>query len=482
MSVEDSKSLKLNMMLNAIKSLMSILFPLISFPYVSRVLGVDNLGQYNFANSIISYFILLAGLGISTYAVREGAKVRDDSKAFENFANQMFSINVISTVFSYVLLAILVITVDKFQNYKTLLLILALQIGFTTIGVEWIYSVYEDYLFITIRSIAIQLVSLFLLFTFVKDANDLIVYSLVSVFANAGACVLNFFWAKRYCHVKFVHSIKWKKHLKPILMLFAMSVTVTLYVSSDITILGFMCSDYAVGIYAVSSKIYTIIKTLISSVLVVSIPRLSALIGRNSKEEFNIVASDIYGTLITVLIPAIVGIIILRDQIILIISGEEFITATYSLAILSIALFFCLGAWFWGQCVLVPMCKENIVFKITLASAFVNIILNFILIPIWEQNATALTTLIAEAISFLWCGFYGRKYVKLMGIKTIFIKVLVGCGGIVLTADIVFNIIDNIYICTITTILCSIIVYLVVEIIIKNEILLKNINVLLRHM
>jgi len=147
--VAKNKSIKVNMILNAIKGLMSIFFPLISFPYVSKVLGVDNIGRYNFANSIISYFILLAGLGINTYAIREGARLREKENEFKQFANEMFSINILSTIISYVLFALLLIIVPKFQCYKTLLIILSLQIIFKTIGIEWIYSIYEDYAYIT---------------------------------------------------------------------------------------------------------------------------------------------------------------------------------------------------------------------------------------------------------------------------------------------------------------------------------------------
>lgn len=469
MGVEENKSLKLNMVLNGIKGLMSILFPLISFPYVSRILGVDSIGKYNFSVSVISYFLLLAGLGISTYAIREGAKIREDKEDFEHFANQMFTVNIISTTISYVLLLFLMLTVSKFRDYWDILAVLSVQIAFTTIGVDWLYSVYEDYLYITIRSIAFQALSILMLFIFVKDTDDVVPYALISVLANAGSGILNFLRSKKYCRIRLVKIINWKKHLKPILVLFAMSVTVTLYVSSDTTILGFLCDDYTVGVYSVSTKIYTIVKTLLSAVLVVSIPRLSAILGQKSKNEFNEVASDIYRTLITVLVPAIIGIIVLRSQIILIISGNEFLAATSSLAILSIALFFCLGAWFWGQCILVPLSEENTVFKITVLSALSNVVLNFLMIPIWKENAAAFTTLIAEAISFFGCTFFGKKYVSLTEVRGTTLKVLVGCAGIVLTSGGVMRIINNVYMSTVVTVCSSIFVYLVIEVILKNE-------------
>ena len=469
MRAENNNSLKLNMVLNAIKGIMRIVFPLISFPYVSRILGVDNIGKYNFASSIISYFLLLAGLGISTYAIREGAKIREDNASFENFACQIFTINVISTGISYLLLVILMITVGKFRNYWSLLAVLSLQIAFTTIGIDWLYSIYEDYLYITIRSIIFQLLSLLALFAFVKNGNDLVLYAFISVMACAGSGVLNYIRSRNYCRIRIVKKVEWRKHLKPILILFAMSVTVTLYVSSDTTILGFLCDDHTVGIYSVSTKIYTIVKTILSSVLVVSIPRLSAILGQKAMNEFNAVASEIYRTLITALIPAIVGIIVLRNQIVSIISGSDFLESTSSLVILSAALFFCLGAWFWGQCILVPLNEENTVFKITVISSLTNIALNFLLIPLWQENAAAFTTLIAEAISFGGCAFFGKKNVNLVGVMETGIKVLVGCIGIIFVSLGVMKVIQNTYVCTLVTICLAVFVYFAIEILLKNK-------------
>lgn len=113
-----SKSLKFNMLLNTIKNVMGIIFPLISFPYASKVLGVDNIGKYGFANSVISYFLLLADLGISTYAIREGAKIRSDKEKTNAFASEMFSINCISAAGSLVVMVLCVLLIPKFQSYR----------------------------------------------------------------------------------------------------------------------------------------------------------------------------------------------------------------------------------------------------------------------------------------------------------------------------------------------------------------------------
>lgn len=470
MQLDKARSLKLNMLLNSIKGLLSVIFPLITFPYVSKVLGVDNIGRYNFANSIISYFLLIAGLGINTYAIREGARIRHDDEKFSGFANQIFTINIYSTVISYILLFVCMLMVTKFHEYRGLLIVLSSMIVFRTIGIEWVYSIFEDYLYITIRSIIVHIVSLILLFLLVHSENDLIGYALITVISSVGSNVFNYFHAKKYCKVKLSKAVDCKKHLKSIFILFGMTVATTIYVSSDTTILGFLCDDRTVGIYSVSTKIYTIVKTILSSIIVVSIPRLSSLLGKKDMDGFNNVATDIYGSLLTVVLPAITGIIVLRRQIVLILSDMNYMDATSSISLLSIALFFCLGAWFWGQCILVPFKEEGTVFVVTVVSAAVNVILNFILIPFWKEDAAAITTIVAEAISFIWCRHKSKQYSKLTGIGKIILKVVIGCLEILFLAFALESVFSNNYIAyTIVLILGSIVLYGVTEIILKNE-------------
>ena len=140
-----------NAVLNGIRSGLSILFPLITYPYAFRVLKVEGIGKVNYSLSIVNFFILFAGLGISTYAVREGAKVKNDRKEIEKFSSEIFSINIFSMFFSYFSLALCMICINKFRLYTELIIIQSISIFFVTIGFEWINSIYEDYVYIVIR-------------------------------------------------------------------------------------------------------------------------------------------------------------------------------------------------------------------------------------------------------------------------------------------------------------------------------------------
>lgn len=414
------KSLKLNMALNAIKSLMGIIFPLISFPYVAKTLSVNDLGQYNFASSVVGYFALFAQLGISSYSVREGARMRDNEEKLKKFCSEILSINLLSTLIVYIIFFICLFTVPKFKGYTTLLIIFSVQIIFTTIGTEWIFGIYEDYLFLTVRSILVQIVSIAFLFVFVRKQGDVIPYVMVTVLASVVANIINCISAQKKIKFGLTGSMNLKQHLKPILIIFSTALACTIYVNSDVTILGFICSDYNVGLYSVSTKIYTILKTVATSTLMVAIPRLSYYIGNDDYEDYNKQLQTILRTVIILIAPVTVGVIMLRSEVILLLSDESYLGAIESLVILCMTLPICVLATFVGQCVLMPFKKEKVIFNATMVSAVVNLILNFMLIPFFAQNAAALTTLLAEGIAFVIQMFYARKYMNLSGVfKTI---------------------------------------------------------------
>ncbi len=470
------KSLKINMLLNSVKAIMGILFPLITFPYISRVLGVENVGKYNFSGSIVSYFALVAALGIKQYSVREGAKIRDKGEEFNRFANEMLTINVLSTGVAYILLTVCCLFFSKLYDYKNIIFIYSIIIFFTTIGVEWIYSIYEDFLYITVRSILFQLLSLVLLFIFVKSPDDLYKYVVLTVISSGGSNIMNLLHSKKYCTFKLVKNIDWKTHLKPILIFFAMSISTTVYISSDTTILGIICGDYEVGIYSVSSKIYSMVKTVLSSIFIVSIPRLTNMVGQNRLSEYEKVAEDVYSTLLTFMLPAMVGMILLRKQIINIISGTEYYTAHSSLLLLSIAMFFCYGAYFWSQCVLVIFGEEYCVLKATVISAVINILLNIFLIPVWKENAAALTTIIAELFVYVYCWIKGKKYLKFKIVYRTLAKIAVGCFGVMCVCIGLKYILINEISYVVFSTLCSVIIYCFIEMILKNYCLYEVIN------
>ena len=234
-------------------------------------------------------------------------------------------------------------------------MIFSLQIFFTTIGTEWIYTIYEEYEYITVRSIVFKIISIVLLFLLVHSSSDYLWYAGITVFASVGSNILNYIHVKSFCKVKFVKNPNWKYHLKPILIIFASAVAITLYVSSDTTILGLIKNDYAVGIYGVAVKIYTIVSGLVSGLLIVTIPRLAMLIGKRRVKEYKHLLQEVLNSVSILGLPAAVGLVMLSQEVILIIAGKKYLNGTLSLQIITWALMFSNYSTIFNQWGLIPL-------------------------------------------------------------------------------------------------------------------------------
>lgn len=322
------RSLKKNALLNAIRQITSALFPLITVPYATRVLGAEHYGLVNFSASIINYFVLIAGLGISSYAVREGARVRNDQTKINQFASQMFTINVISTICSYACLIFFLVIWPQNHNLVLLLLVQSSQIIATTLGMDWVNNVYEDFFYITIRYIIFQCLALVGMFIFVHGPNDYLAYAFCMILSVVGGNLCNIAYIRKYVHVSLTKKIDMGRHLKPILVLFSNSVATILYITAGTTILGILMSNTEVGIYSVPVKIYTIIKNIINAVIMVTVPRVSFYIGQQHIKESKLLLDKTLNIIVVLVFPAMIGLAFLAEPIITIISGAEFSSIT----------------------------------------------------------------------------------------------------------------------------------------------------------
>lgn len=470
------KSLKLNAFLNGLRNVLNIIFPLITFPYVSHILTVEGIGAYNFSNTFVSYFLLLAELGINTYSIREGAKYRNNKEKIEQFSSEVFTINIFSMLLSYILLVICLVLFAQLHSYILCILIFSLQILFTTIGTEWVYQIYEDYFYITLRSIVFQIISIIFLFIFVRKSDDYLNYAAITVFSTVGSNILNFINVRKYCKLHIIFHFNWKKHLIPILIIFASNVATIIYVNSDITLLGLLKGNYVVGIYSVSSKIYQIIKTLIASLLIVTVPRLALLFGQRKIKEYKTILTKLTNTLVLITIPAMTGIYMLSKEIILIISGKNYLRSVNSLRILCFAYIFSILAWILTACVLIPAKREKKVLISTIVSAIINILINLIFIPLWEENAAAFSTVLAEASMFFINYHYSKDIVSDVFESKELLKNLgtsiIGCLGIIIVCLLCNIVWQSMFLKTIFSVILSIIIYGTILVLLRNKVAL----------
>ena len=202
-----------------------------------------------------------------------------------------------------------------------------------------------------------QMVSLVLMFTFVKSQKDVVLYAFILVVSNSGSGVFNFIHSRKYIKFGLTRNTEWKRHLLPILTLFASSIATIIYVNSDATMIGLISGNYHNGLYSVSVKIYTILKNVLYSVFVVTLPRLSFYFSNHQEKEYRKVLKKSLSFVILLIFPVIAGINALCREVVLIVGGEGYMNATVSLHILSVAIFFSLTAAYFSYCILLPTGK-----------------------------------------------------------------------------------------------------------------------------
>lgn len=465
---EKKQGIAVSAALNIVRQAAMIAFPLITYSYATRVLGAAQIGVYEFAQSIVSYFALLAALGVVNYAVRDGAKYKaEGSDSLDRFASEVFSINLIMTIFSYVLMVVILQLSSHMQGYKTAIMIASLSILFTTLGVDWINSLFEDYMYLTIRYIAIQLFALVLLFLLVKKPEDLYVYIFISILATVLNGILNFFYVRRYAKIRFTFALNLKAHALSVFILFCNQIALVIYLNSDITILNILTDDTSVGLYGVAAKIYTMIKTLLNAAIFVVIPRFSEYV-LNGDSRFVTGLKKLLSLLFTILLPACVGLYFLAGDAVKIVAGDAFAGAEAPLKVLAVALLFAVLACYFANAIVMPVKQEKYFLVATVSAAVLNIVLNFVMIPRMGMIAAAITTLAAEVLVFIILTAVAAKYVKLKDIVE-FRDVLSSVAGSIVVARICIRgreICDNLgvpmYADTILIVAVALVVYILI--------------------
>lgn len=418
------KSLKKNAILNIIKTIMRMIFPLISLPYASRVLMPEGIGAVSFSQNVVIYFSVLAYFGTNVYGIREASKIRDNKEELSKFVQEILVINIVMIVVSYLLFFLAIFTIQKFDNYTALLIICSSNIFFGVIGIDWLYTAEEDFFYIAVRTIFFQFVSIILLFTLVKEKNDTLWYATISVFTTMGSNVLNFFNSRRYvCYKKYKLNIK--KHFKPLFYFFLSDVSIKIYAALDTTILGFFSSDEEVGIYYLAASLCRIIAAVFIAACAVIMPRMSYYAKDGNKTQFKELAYDNIELLLLVSIPSMAMLIFFGKQIVLIAFGQYYLNSIPLIYIMTPIITFAGFAQIFGLQILTAFSMEKKLLLSYVMGAILNIILNLILVPNFMSYGTAISTIIAEITVPLIQMYYSRDIINLKKIISLAFKYIV---------------------------------------------------------
>ena len=478
--MKSQNSIKKNLLANIILTGSQYIFPLITFPYVSRVLLAAGNGQINFAQSIISYFTLFASLGIPTYGVRACAVVRDDRAVLTRTVHELLAINIVTCMLSTVVLLGAIAAIPKLQDYETLLLIFSLQTWLTCIGMDWLFQGLEDYSYITRRSILFKFIGVLLMFLLVHDSGDVEMYAVTSVIGSSGSLALNLFKSREFIDYRFLGGYSLKRHVKPILMFFGLSAAWTLYTNVDSAMLGFMTTDAEVGYYGAAIKIKSILASTISALGTVLLPRLSNYYLNGREEEFygllkkdcQFISVAAFG-LVTFFIAA-------AEPIILFLSGDTYRPAIPVMQIVMLAVVFIGFSTMLGTNVLVPQKRERVTIEATLVGFIILIILNALLIPQFGALGSAMATVTGEAVIACFELVYLRRELsRMFSVRSIVVSAVsavIAFGALFIVGNMVGPFLSNILLQLIVSALVFFITYVGCLVILKEEFTMSILN------
>lgn len=392
------KSLKLNFIMNAMLTMSSFIFPLITFPYVARILLPEGTGRVTFATSFVSYFTMVAQLGIPTYGIRACAKVRDNKEKLSRTVHELLMINLVMTVLAYTAFFICIFTIPKLQDDRTLYIIVSTNILLTTIGMEWLYKALEQYTYITVRSIIFKFIALIAMFMLIHEKKDYVIYGGITIFAAVASNIMNLINVRKYVILKPLGDYNVKRHLKAVGIFFAMACATTVYLHLDTIMLKFMTTDTDVGYYGAATKIKTILVSIVTSLGTVLLPRVSYYVQNKKMDAFRSITKKALNFVFLISVPLTVYFILFAKEGIFFLSGKAYGGAIMPMKLIMPTLIFIGITNILGIQILVPLGKEKYVLYSEIAGAVADLILNALLIPHFKSSGASIGTLVAELV------------------------------------------------------------------------------------
>lgn len=471
-----AKSLVKNSIYNIVYKLVTAIYPLLAVTYVSHILMSDNMGIVSYSQNIVSYFVVIAALGIPIYGIRETAIRSKDKEERSQLFWELFAINFISTTISIIAYIILIFEISKFHNNLTLYLVAGLQIFFSYFNVDWFYQGLEEYEYISKRSIVVKVLALIALPIFIHDKNDYIWYALIYCLAIGGNNLFNIVKLRHYIK-KPKRRLQISKHLKPISTLLIVSIAVEIYAMIDTTMLGIFTSDTEVGCYSNAIKLVRMVSTTAAAIGAVLFPRLSVIFDNNDRKYFSDLVNNGLKVMLMIAVPAMVGLIVCSKSIILVLFGSSFVDAIPMLEILALMTPIIVCNTLMGGQVLVTTNQENKYVLTVVIASVVNVVLNALFIPKYGATSAAVASLISESIDLFLYVLFSKKYVKFKFSFSFILSMIIPLIiYIIISKYIISKIIINLALSLLSNIIVCVLIYFGLGYILKNEAIIFSIK------
>lgn len=404
--------IKKNFFYSAFLTSANYLFPLLTFPYVTRVLGAANYGLCGFIDGIINYFILFSTMGIAVVGIREIASDKSDARKMNRTFMELFVTTGLFTLISIVLLIGATFLVPKLYEQKELMFFGAFKVAFNFLLIEWFYKGIEDFRFITLRTLIVKCGYVASVFIFVRTSEDYPAYYLLSVLMIAVNAVINIIYSRKWISF-YLKSLSLKRFLRPLITYGVYTLLTSFYTTFNVAYLGFVSTDVEVGYYSVATKLYSIFIALITAFTSVMMPRMTSLLAENHTDEFRRMYVKSIEILSTVTLPAVIFAIVMAPQIVDFIAGKDYFGAVLPLRIV-MPLMFIIG---YEQIMIVqalmPLRKDKVVLRNSFAGAVVGLVANVLLVNRLAAVGSAIVWLICEILILVLSQFAVVSIIKI---------------------------------------------------------------------
>lgn len=455
-----------NIFFNTLLTVCQFIFPLITFPYLARILMPEGLGLINFLDNIIQYLIFIVGLGVPIYGVREIARARKNLDQRRELFNELLFINVLSAVITLLIyMLVLYLLKDRLTNMD-LYLLSGLVVFLNIFNVEWLFQGLEEFAYITQRSISVKTIAIILTFCLVKDPGDIIYYYYIMILSYLINAVINLSYARRKFDFKISFRFQLsalKRHVKPIFLIFSANLAISLFLYFDSFILGILSGTKAVGLYMTAIKLVKIPVLFIVAYINALVPKIAFAVKEKQFDEVQELIDRSFNYVVFLSVPLVVGVFISADFIIYLFAGTNYTESVLPLrimcpAILPLAL---TNIFVWQ--ILTPFSRERYFMITVVCGMLLSLSLNFVLIPQFSQVGTAISTVATETLICLLSFFFARKVYKHKLAYTKVLQALIACVPMLLVYFLMHRYIKDFFWSNVLVIAASIPCYFAVQ-------------------
>lgn len=472
------KSVKINYFYNLIYNLLTLLLPLLTTPYLSRVLGVENIGIYGFTNSIVTYFVLFGCLGTTLYGQREIAYVQDDKEKQSKVFYEIFFVKLISMFISILLYGFSFCLDGTLSLYYQILLIYLVANVF---DISWYLQGIEEFDKTVIRNLIVKVLSIILIFVLVKKPDDLWIYFTIFAGSELLGNITMWIYVPKYLNKPNFKKLNLKKHLKPILMLFIPQIAIKVYTVLDKTMIGVISGNMNdVGFYEQGQNIVRALIVIITAYGTVMASRIAYTYKNSDKKETIKYLKSSFRFSWLLGIPLMLGTIAVADKLVPWFFGDGYdpvsnIIKFTSPLIIAIGLNNVLGMQY-----LVPIGRQKDFTTAVVIGALSNFVLNNILIRLFGTIGAVIASVLAETIILIYELYVTRKEFNWLMIFNGVFKYLI--AGIIMFI-VIYNIELHLGVSLLNTFIVfiiGVITYFIMLLLLRDSYILDNLNILLK--